>query len=123
MKQVCVAIATDDGQRVKIGHFGDARYYLHYVREEDGWRLIRRVENPYAGHEHHHHGHHGGHRHERKRRRILELNHDCTHLVATAFGPGGKEFMESQGLRVVIVKPGTTVGEALSIVEEMLGTN
>lgn len=123
MEHVCVAIATDDGERVKIGHFGDAKFYLHYVRGEDGWRLVRRVENPYAGHGHGHghHGHHehGGHRDEEKRRRILELNRGCTHIVATAMGPGGKEFMESHGVRVVLVKPRTSIEEALSIVEEI----
>jgi len=117
MERICVAIATDDGKRVKIGHFGDAKLYLHYVRSENGWKLVRRVENPYAGHGHDHHGH-GGHQHGEKRRRILELNKDCTHIVATAMGPGGREFMESHGLRVILVKPGTSIEEALSIVEE-----
>ncbi len=98
-----------------MGHFGDARYYHHYVYEGGGWRLERRVENPYAGlHER------GGGEEPVKRPKILELIRDCTHIVATAFGPGGQEFMEKHGLKVVKVRPGTTIEEALRIVEEKL---
>jgi len=102
----CVAVATDDGLEVKLGHFGDARYYFHYKPGPRGWELVRVVENPWRG------GHHGGGE-EGKRGRIYEANSECSVIVATALGPGGREYMESRGLRVVIVKPRTSVREAL----------
>ncbi|KSW11552.1 hypothetical protein CF15_01575 [Pyrodictium occultum] len=117
-------MATDDGERVKLGHFGDARYYLHYVRcGSEGWRLERRVENPYAsrGHGSEEHGEHGGKGHGGKRAKILELNRGCNAIVATALGPGGREFMEKHGLRVIIVRPYTSIEEALRRAEEELG--
>lgn len=103
-----VCVATDDFLYVKKGHFGDARYYAAYEpRPRGGWRLARIVENPLAG-EHEH-----GHGEEGKRRRIYEMVSGCDVIVATFFGPGGREYMESRGLRVVTVRPGTTLLEAL----------
>lgn len=103
-----VCIATDDFLHVKRGHFGDARYYAAYERGERGeWRLAWIAENPYAGV----HEHGGGE--EGKRRRIYEMVSGCDIIVATFFGPGGREYMESRGLRVVTVSPGTTLLEAL----------
>ncbi len=106
-----VCVATDDGVKVKIGHFGDAAYYLVYEVREGKPVLVVRVENPYRGsHEH------GEEAEERgKRRGILELlkRYGCDAIVATAFGPGGREFMERHGLRVYTVRPGTEVWEAL----------
>lgn len=126
--RICVSIATDDEKTVKLGHFGDARLYLHYVYDGGVWRLERRVENPFRGHHHHEHGeeeeehgHHHGHGHGGKREKIYELNRDCNAIVTTAMGPGGQEFMESRGLKVVKVKPRTTIEEALRMVEEALG--
>ena len=112
MGRLCVAIPTDDGKRVKLGHFGDGRYYYHYVYEDGRWRLERVVENPFAGH------HDLGVEDEEKSKRpkIYELNRDCTHIVAVAFGPGGAEYMRRKGLKVVVVKPGTSIEEALEAV-------
>ncbi len=124
-RRVCVSIASDDGETVKLGHFGDARWYLHYVYEDGGWRLVRRVENPYRGEHEHHHHRHGGEgeeeEHGGKREKIYMLNRECDAIVATAFGPGGGEYMERRGLRVFRVKPRTRVEEALRMVEEALG--
>ena len=82
MREICVSVPTDDGEIVKLGHFGDAKYYYHYVKEINGeWSLRRIVENPYTGqHEH------GDEEESRKRPRIYELNKECTYIVATAFG-------------------------------------
>jgi predicted Fe-Mo cluster-binding NifX family protein len=117
-KRVCVAIPTDDGVHVKLGHFGDGKYYYHYVYENGGWKLLRRVENPYAGH----HSIEEEDEETGKRPKIYEMNRECTHIVAVAFGPGGAEFMEKRGLKVVRVKPRTTIEQALKIVEEQLHT-
>lgn len=117
---VCVAVPTDDGETVKLGHFGDGAFYLFYEWTGSGWRLRGRVENPYRGE--HHHGHGGEEEEEKgKRRRILELISGCDVVVAVAFGPGGREFMERHGKRVVIVKPRTRIVDALRRVEEELG--
>ena len=129
-RRICVSVASDDGEKVKLGHFGDARFYLHYAWEDGGWRLVRKIENPYRGEHHHEHGeeeeeehhhHHHGHGHGGKREKIYELNKDCTAIVATAFGPGGGEYMERRGLKVIKVKPWTTVEEALRIAARELG--
>ena len=115
MQEICVSVPTDDGETVKLGHFGDAKYYYHYVKEANGeWSLRRIVENPYTGqHEH------GDEEEPTKRPRIYELSKECTCIVATAFGPGGQQFMEERGLRVVKVKPRTTIKEALRIIDEL----
>ncbi len=115
MREICVSVPTDDGETVKLGHFGDAKYYYHYVKEANGeWSLRRIVENPYTGqHEH------GDEEESTKRPRIYELNKECTCIVAAAFGPGGQQFMEKRGLRVVKVKPRTTIKEALRIIDEL----
>jgi predicted Fe-Mo cluster-binding NifX family protein len=112
--RACVSIPTDDEIYVKAGHFGDARFYLHYVLEDDGWKLARRVENPYAGV----HGH--GRGHGWKREHILELNRGCTHIVAVAFGPGGAEFMRSHGIQIITVSPDTKIEEALAVAQNLL---
>jgi len=117
---VCVAVPSDDGETVKLGHFGDAAFYLFYEWGGDGWRLRRRVENPYRGE--HHHGHdEEGEEEKGKRKGILELIRECDVVVSVAFGPGGKEFMERRGKRVVMVKPRTRIVDALRRVEEELG--
>ena len=110
---VRVAVPTSDGKRVHLGHFGDAKYYYFYELGPDGWRLVCKRENPYAG-EHHHEGH----GEEGKRQKILELVKDADVLVAVAFGPGGKDYMEAHGKTVIIVKPFTTIEEALERVKE-----
>ena len=109
----CVAVATDDGLEVKLGHFGDARYYFHYTPgpRPGTWTLLRVVENPYRDEGHHHAA--GPEGETGKRRRIYQLNRGCSAIVATALGPGGAEFMEEHGLRVIKVKPHTTIREAL----------
>jgi len=112
--KVCVSIPTDDETEVKLGHFGDAKVYLHYIYD-NGWRLVRRVYNPYSGiHEH-------DETEPGKRRKILELNSGCNIIVAVAFGKGGREFMERNGIRVIIVKPRTTINDALVLVEKQFG--
>ena len=115
--RVCAAVPTDDEETVKLGHFGDARLYHFYQWTGNGWKLIRKVENPYAG-EHHHEeeGEEKG-----KRRRILELIQDCNIVVSVAFGPGGKQAMEKAGKKVVMVPPRTTITEALNRAAETLG--
>jgi predicted Fe-Mo cluster-binding NifX family protein len=116
-KRICVTIPTDDGVYVKLGHFGDGKYYYHYMYENGSWKLVRKVENPYAGQ-------HAFEEEEdeeaSKRPKIYEMNKECTHIVAVAFGPGGAEFMQKRGLRVIRVKPRTTIDQALKIVEEHL---
>ncbi len=113
-----VCVATDDGVKVKIGHFGDAAYYLIYDVGPERITLVARLENPYRGrHEH------GEEAEERgKRKAIVEMlkSKGCEAIVATAFGPGGKEYMEKSGLRVYTVKPGTEVWEALREIQSSL---
>ncbi len=115
-RRVCVTIPTDDGVYVKLGHFGDGRYYYHYVYENGGWKLVRRIENPYAGQ----HSLGGEEEEAGKRQKIYEMNRECTHIIAVAFGPGGAEFMEKRGLRVFRVKPRTRIEDALRMLERQL---
>ncbi len=56
-----------------------------------------------------------------KRPKIFEMNSNCTHIVATAFGPGGSEYMEKRGLKVIKVKPKTRIEEALNLIREQEG--
>ena len=115
--RVCVAVPTDDGVYVKLGHFGDGKYYYHYVYENGEWRLVRRIENPFAGQ------HSLGEEEDEetgKRPKIYEMNRECTHIIAVAFGPGGAEFMEKRGLKVFRVKPRTKIEDALRMLEEKL---
>ncbi|UXD21981.1 hypothetical protein IPA_00440 [Ignicoccus pacificus DSM 13166] len=113
---ICVVIPTDDERTVKLGHFGDAKYYLHFVYENGKWRLMEKVENPFKEDEDH------GHEHAtmKKRKEILNLNERCDVFVYTFFGPGGEEFMKKHGKKVVHVEPKTSVEEALKKVEEYL---
>jgi len=113
---VCVCVPTDDEKTVKLGHFGDAKYYLHFVKESDKWKLVKRVENPFKE-EHEHEHEHGV---KEKRVKIVDLNKDCDVFVYTVFGPGGEEFMKKVGKKVINVKPKTTIDEALEEVEKAL---
>jgi predicted Fe-Mo cluster-binding NifX family protein len=115
--EVCVAIPTDDGLTVKLGHFGDGKFYFHYVYRNGRWLLKRCIENPYAGH----HSHDEAEEEKGKRPKILAMQQGCDVLVAVAFGPGGEEFMKKHGLKVVKVKPRTTIKDALEEAARMLG--
>ncbi len=112
---VCVVVPTDDGKTVKLGHFGDARKYMHFVNDNGKWVLIREVENPYAEGEHEH-----VYNTLEKRKNILELNKECDVFVYTFFGPGGEKFMREHGKVVVHVDPKTSIEEALEKVAEVL---
>ena len=111
---VCVVVPTDDEKFVKLGHFGDAKYYLHFIREDGSWKLVRKVENPFKEEEEHEHGT------QKKRKLILELNKNCDIFVYTFFGPGGEEFMKAHGKKIVRVPPRTSIEDALRIVSETL---
>ncbi|ALU12101.1 hypothetical protein EYM_00225 [Ignicoccus islandicus DSM 13165] len=111
---VCVVVPTDDGKTVKLGHFGDAKKYLHYVKTEDGWKVVKEIPNPYSEEEEH------VHNTLEKRKEILRLNNDCDVFVYTFFGPGGEKFMKEHGKIVVHVDPKTTIEEALRKVEQIL---
>ena len=109
-KNPCTSIATDEGIKVKIGHFGDAKYYFHYVLDNTQKPvLVKVVENIYKDNEGHHH-HHG---HGEKRKKIHSLNKDCKIIVTTFLGPGGEEYMKQHGIQVVKAQPGTRIEEAL----------
>lgn len=118
---VRVVVASDDGM-VYVGHFGDAPRYRFYELRGGSWVEVYARENPYRGEHEHHHEHHHGHGGEEhgKRRKILQLISGADILVATFFGPGGREYMERHGKKVVTVKPGTSIEEALRIVQEEL---
>lgn len=89
-----VVIATTDGIRAHIGHFGDSKYYFIYeVRKDPRFPELEVVVNPFReGEEEHKHGNMA------KRRGLLELFKNPDALVATFFGPGGKEFFRSHGI-------------------------
>ncbi|MCE4619035.1 MAG: NifB/NifX family molybdenum-iron cluster-binding protein [Desulfurococcales archaeon] len=105
MSGICVSIGTDDGIHVKVGHFGDSKYFYHYRLGGGDIILEKVVENPYRGE----HGHGHGHGRHTKREKIYELNKDCNVIVATFFGPGGEAYMNERGIRVVKVAPGTEI--------------
>jgi len=107
---VIVVIPTDDCKKVKVGHFGDARYYLFY-EVKDKPRLLKKIENPYKDIEEEHGT-------SRKREKILELIKDADIVVYTFFGPGGEEFMVKHGKTPIRVNPGEGIDEVL---ERLLG--
>lgn len=110
--RLCIVVGTDDGKYVKVGHFGDSRYYYYYRVEDGSVSLLKVVENPYVGI----HGHHG-HRGHGKREKIYELIKECNVIIATFFGPGGEAFMNEHGIRVFRVEPGASIEEALKALQ------
>ncbi len=112
-----IAVATDDGVKVKIGHFGDAAYYHIYRIDNNNIVLERRIKNPESEHEKHVHGEEG------KRRRILSILGDVNAVISTFYGPGGTEFFKKHGITPLTLKPGTSIEEALHIAIETLGKN
>lgn len=106
-EDLCVAIPTDDGNYVKIGHFGDAKYYYHYVMRNGSWILRKKVANPYTG------MHELDENESGKREKIFLLNKACSHIAAVFFGKGGEEFMREKGFSIVKVPPKTTVDDVL----------
>ncbi len=109
-----MVVPTDDKKTVKLGHFGDAKYYLFFELEDK--KLVKEVENPYREEEGPEHGR------AEKRMKIFELVKDADVLVYTVFGPGGEEFMKKRGKVLVRVKPKTTIEEALEEVTRALGS-
>ncbi|MCD6324027.1 MAG: hypothetical protein J7L55_02840 [Desulfurococcales archaeon] len=114
---VCVCVPTDEGKYVKLGHFGDAKYYYHYLFEGGKWRLAKKVSNPFTGQ---HVLDEDEEEESEKRINIYEMNKECDFIVAIAFGKGGQKFMEKRGLGVIKVKPRTTVEEALQEAERFI---
>ncbi len=110
-----VCVPTDDGRYVKVGHFGDAKYYYHFLFDGSSWKLVRKIVNPYTGQ-------HvlNDYEESEKRGKIYEMNKECDYIVAVAFGRGGQRFMEERGLNVVKVRPKTTLEDALRNVEEVI---
>ena len=104
-----VVIATTDGIRVHIGHFGDAKFYFIYeVRKDPRFPKLEVVENPCRDEEEEH-----GHGNRAKREGLLRLFNNPDAIVATFFGPGGEEFFRSHGVLPVKVRPWATVEEGL----------
>jgi len=104
---VLVVVPTDDKVTVKLGHFGDAKYYLFFKVGKDGYELVKEVENPFREYDEHLHGV------EEKRKKIFEIIKDADVIVYTFFGPGGEEFMKKRGKKVVKVEPKTKIEEVL----------
>ncbi len=103
-----VVIATTDGIRVHIGHFGDTKYYFIYeVGKDPRFPKLEVVENPFKDKEEH------GHGNRAKREGLLRLLNNPDAIVATFFGPGGEEFFRSHGVLPVKVRPWATVEEGL----------
>jgi len=109
-----VVVATDDGVKVKLGHFGDAKQYIFYEVTEQGIREVKRLENPFKGEEEEH-----MHGVLRKRLKLLELFGSIDAVVSTFFGPGGEDFFKERGIDAIKVKPWTTIEDALKQVQEM----
>ncbi len=110
-----VVIASDDGLKIKLGHFGDAKYYLIYDISSNKPCLIKKVENPFREEEKHVHGVTG------KRKKIVTFLRkfgDLKAVASTFFGPGGEEFFIKQGIRTFKFKPNTNVEEALKHIME-----
>ncbi len=118
----CIAIATDDGKTVRLGHFGDAEKYLLFKYDEEGNDFVKigEVENTVKEEEEEHH-----HNDPRKARKILELLKpwDCKYFVSTAMGPRSKRFLEENGIVPVFVRPYTSIDEALEHVKQYIIKN
>jgi predicted Fe-Mo cluster-binding NifX family protein len=108
-----VAVASSDGEYVHVGHFGEATFYLIYECKGGEAIQVARVKNTYADM-----GHDLGSDESHKRKGIHELlsGVGVSVFIATAMGPGGKRFFENRAINVVLVKPGTSVSEALRLV-------
>ncbi len=115
----CIAIATDDGETVKLGHFGDAEKYLLYKYDSGKREFVKigEVVNIVKEEEEEHH-----HNDPRKARKILELLQPwgCKYFVSTAMGPRSKKFLEENGIVPVFVRPRTSIEDALKHVKELL---
>ncbi len=115
----CIAIATDDGKTVKLGHFGDAEKYLLYKYDNEKKEVMKigEVANIVKEEEEEHY-----HNDPRKARKILELLKPwgCKYFVSTAMGPRSRKFLEENGIVPVFVKPRTTIEDALSYVKSIL---
>ncbi|AFG35921.1 NifB/NifX family molybdenum-iron cluster-binding protein [Fervidobacterium pennivorans subsp. shakshaketiis] len=133
-----IAIPTDDGRTV-ASHFGSAEYFM-IVEFEDGKEISRRLsENLHArGHGHHgyhehyeghgyghgwHHGNHGygggyhhgygeGHRHGHEE--VFASTGEIQAVIAVRIGPHMFEDLKERGIGIYLVRPGTSIDEAIA---------
>jgi len=107
-----VAVATSDEKLVHIGHFGEAKFYIIFDCSKDPV-IVDKVKNVFSDM-----GHELGNEEARKRRGIHDILKalGVSRLIATAMGPGGKRFFENRGISVIMVKPGTSVDDAVRVV-------
>jgi len=93
---VRIAVATDDGETVRCGHFGDAEYFYIY-KLENGPLLLKKRKNLVKDMEEEHNS-------PEKARKVLKLLEDCGILVAHSMGLKGREFLENDNKRPYLLK-------------------
>ncbi len=108
MKKKLVIVPTTDEDKVHIGHFGEAKYYI--IIDCQTQTPEAKITNPYYNL-----GHEDESSEKGKRKAILDKlkQHQASKIIMTAMGPGGKEFFEKHGFTVISVKPGTTIEDAV----------
>ena len=116
MKKELVIVPTTDEDKVHIGHFGEAKYYM--IIDCRTHTPEAKITNPF-----HNLGHEDESSEKGKRKAILGKlrQHQASKIIMTAMGPGGKEFFEKHGFKVIGVKPGTTIEDAVNIACKIWG--
>jgi len=114
-----IAIATDDGNTVRFGHFGDAEQYLIYEIDAAGnTLLITKRGNPYIDDPT---SPHQQHNQPEKAGKILELLHDCRVFVGHSMGNKNRQILQAHGiLPLALRRRNVPVAEALTIAEQAL---
>jgi len=93
---VKIAIATDDGETVRFGHFGGAEYFYIYKLENEPLLLEKR-KNLVKDMEEEHNS-------PGKARKVLKLLEDCDILIAHSMGLKSREFLEKNNKKPYLLK-------------------
>ena len=93
---VRIAVATDDGETVRCGHFGDAEYFYIY-KLENGPLLLKKRKNLVKDMEEEHNS-------PEKARKVLKLLEYCDILIAHSMGLKSREFLENDNKRPYLLK-------------------
>jgi len=114
-----IAIATDDGNTVRFGHFGDAEQYLIYEIDPEGNAfLVTKRDNPYIDDPT---SPHRQHNQPEKAGKILELLHDCRVFVGHSMGTKNRQILQAHGvLPLALRRRNVPVAEALTLAKQAL---
>ncbi len=106
------AVATDDGETLRFGHFGDAKRYMIYEYKDGEFVFLTERENPYTDEKL------GIEKHDdaRKAGLIKDLLQDVDVFVGHSMGRQNRERLRKQGKKMVpLLKKNITIEEALKL--------